>query len=176
MANPLELPAEPEAEEITPAVDHNSSAMPAQVDESSVLAPIPNGNVLHEDLVAPTITRAKDPEARTTVCRQAGSSTAPESDVSAGQSQPLQSLVGIQPNGTLNGRLSAQTEIHGINHITKEKLSPSLNETEMKKKKQNLFVRTLWTLIMISGFLGAKLISFFTECVNSNIRSFRAFI
>lgn len=160
--NPLELPAEPETEDVK--LEHKAAAKPAEVpvklvevEETPISPPTPNGVALHEDRGAPTTARSKDPEAQP--FRQAVSSAAPESDVAAGQSQPLQTLVGGQPNGTLtmNGRRSGQHETHEKIHIAKEKIPPSQTEAEKTKKKQNLFVRTLWTLIMISGFLGAGL-------------------
>lgn len=155
-ANPLELPAEPEVEESGAQEDSTLVEVPTEVDETPAPVAVPNGNILREDFGAPTIARTNVLEAQTASIRQAGSSTAPESDVAAGQSQPLQTLVGVQPNGIMNGGHSAQTEIHERDHVKKELPPVSQNEAEKNKKKQNLFVRTLWTLIMISGFLGAK--------------------
>ena len=112
----------------------------------------------------------KDPEAQP--FRQAGSSTTPECDVGASQSQSLRTVVGAQPNGSTAQGLkpSEHTEPRQRVFVSKEKPSDSQIESDKNKKKQNLLVRALWTVIMISGFLGEA--SFFkteSACANRSI-------
>lgn len=134
--NPLQLPAEPELAEAEiqpePKQETTFSVSDAPLQTNSDT----NGSVTEGADSTATI-EEKKPKLDV------------ERDVSAGQSQPLKA------NGVTHPEHQRQVHTPIKKELPLVTLNAPSQDAEKTKKKQNLIVRTLWTLIMISGFLGA---------------------